>query len=509
MLRTILEHKITLFVAGLVCVIVAAGAAYFLLSPQKRALTAATAQVMAIQEKVSADGQIDSDQHVSLSFKGNGLVQTVSIKSVNVKVGDPVYAGETLAVSDPGTLSASLQGAEADVLSAQANVTALQKGATTQTVAVYDQGVSTASLALAAAVRDSYLKIEDALLNKINVLFQNSTSANPTLVIPTDSSQTGLEINNARVDMTTRMSDWNSLMNASATSDNALTEATADIAAIKSFVDSLSTAADRLSVGNSGMAQSSIDADVDAVNAAATEVNGAETEFDSALQAYKTSTDQLNVIQASSTPETLEMAEAGLAKAQANVASIESQLSDTILTAPFDGVVASVNLKAGDDFPAGSPAIDVVNAGAYKIDIMVPENEVAAIKIGDEADIGFDASGGLSATGTVSSIDLSETMVNGVGAYKTTVYLNGSNPNIRTGMSATVTIKGVSVQNIVAIPSSAIITKNDGSYALVLDAKGNFDERKIETGISDGNWTEVTSGINEGENIAAFGENNQ
>ena len=507
MFSKILEHKITLGIAVAACVIMAGTAAYFLISPQKDALTGVAAQTRDIQETVSADGQIDSDQHVSVSFKGNGMIQTVSVRSVNVKVGDPVYAGETLAVSDPGTLSASLQGTEADVLSAQANIAALRKGATTQTVAVYNQGVSTASLALATAVRDSYLKIEDALLNKLNLLFNNDTSANPTLTITTDSFQASLNINNARIDMSIRMNDWNSLMNASATSDQMLAEATNDIAAAKTFIDSLSTAVNRLNVGNSGMAQSTINADVAAVNAAATEVNAANTEFNSALQAYKTATDQLNVIQASSTPETLEMAEAGLAKAQANVASIESQLSDTILTAPFVGIVASVNLKAGDNFPVGSPAIDIVSAGAYKIDIMVPENEVASINVGNEADISFDASGGLTATGTVSSIDLSETMTNGVGAYKTTVYLNGSNPSIRTGMSATVTIKGVSVQSVVAIPASAIITKNDGSYALVLDSKGNYSERKIVTGISDGDWTEVTSGINEGETVAAFGEN--
>jgi HlyD family secretion protein len=501
MFSKILEHKITLGIAVAACVLVVLGAAYFLLSPQKRALTGVTAQTRDIQEKVSADGQIDSDQHVSLSFQKGGRVT-----AVNVKVGDTVYAGETLAAVDSGTLYASLQGAHADVLSAQASIDALQKGATSQTVAVYDQGVSTASLSLSTAVRDSYLKIEDALLNKLNLLFNNNTSANPTLKITTDSFQISLNINDARVNMTTRMSDWNSLMNASVTSDQTLAEAGSDIAAAKIFIDSLSTAVNRLNIGNSGMAQGAIDADVAAVNAAATEANAAETGFNSALQAYKIASDQLNVIQASSTPEALEMAQAGLAKTQANVASIQSQIADTVLTAPFDGIVASVNPKVGDNFDANAPAIDIVSAGAYKIDIMVPENEVAAINIGNEADISFDASGGLTATGTVSSIDLSETMTNGVGAYKATIYLNGSNPNIRTGMSATVTINGVSVQNVVAIPSSAIIERNGGSYALVKDANGSFIERKIEIGISDGNWTEVISGVQDGETVAAFGQ---
>jgi len=501
MFSKILEHKITLSIAVAACVLVVLGAAYLLLSPQKRALSGIAAQIMTIQERVSADGKVDSDQHVSLSFQKGGRVT-----AVDVKVGDSVYAGETLATVDSGTLYASLQGAKADALSAQANIDALQKGATSQTVAVYNQGVSTASLALATAVRDSYLKIEDALLNKLNLLFNNNTSANPTLTIMTDSFQIGLNIDNARVDMTTRMSAWNSLMNVSATSDQTLREAADDIAAVKSFVGTLSDAVDRLNIGNSGMSQTAINADVAAVNSAATEVNAAESEFDSALQAYKTATDQLNVVQASSTPEALEIAQAGLAKAQANVASIQSQIADTVLTAPFDGIVASVNPKIGNNFDSNVPAIDIVSAGAYKIDIMVPENEVSSINVGNEANVSFDASGGLTATGTVSSIDLSETMTNGVGAYKATIYLNGSNPNIRTGMSATVTIKGASVQNVVAIPTSALIKKDGGAYALIKDGSGSFVERKIEIGISNGDWTEVISGINEGEIVAAFGQ---
>jgi len=504
MFSKILEHKITLIVAVAACLIVAVGAAFLLLTPQKRALTGVAAQTRDIQESVSADGKLDSDQHVSLSFRQSGFVMNVNIMSVNVSVGDHVYAGETLATADPGTLYASLQGARADVQSAQAAIDALGKGATIQTVSVYNQSVSTASLALTTAVRDSYLKVQDALLNKAGILFNNNTSANPTLVIQAETYQAGLSMNSARVDMTSRLSSWNALLNSSATSAQTIAEATADIAAAKSFADSLSAAVNRLNAANSGLSANVLATYVAAANAVATEVNAADSEFNAALQAYKTSVDQLNVIQASSTPENMEIAQANLAKAAANVASIQSQLSDTILTAPFDGIVASIGLKVGENFPVNAPAIDIVSAGAYKIDVMVPENEVAGIAPGDHADIRFNA-GDLTATGTVSTIDLSETVTNGVGAYKATVYVNGSDPRVRTGMSASVTIKGASVGSATAIPSNAVITKDGASYALVLGTTGAYTEQKITTGISDGTWTEVTSGLQASDIVAAFG----
>ncbi len=502
MFSKLLEHKITLAISIVAFLAVAGGSAYLLLSPQKRSLTNVAASIRTIEEKVSADGSVDSDRHVSLSFQKGGQVT-----AVNVKVGDSVKAGDVLARIDAGVLYASLLGAKADVQSAQANVSALQKGATSQTIAVYDQNVSTAKLALATAVRDAYLKIQDAVINKTSLLFQNGTSPNPVITIPTDSSVTGLSLNSSRVDMTARLANWDSLMGSSAIGDQTLAEASNDIAAAKAFINSLASAVNRLATSNSGMTQSAISAYVTAVSAAGTEVNAAETGFNSAVQAYKTATDQLNVVQASSTPEALDIAEAALAKAEANAASIQSAIDDTVLVSPFDGVVASVDPRVGESFPAGQGAIDVVSNGVYKIDIMVPENEVALISVGDEAEIDFDAGGSLVATGTVASIDLSETMVNGVGAYKTTVYLNGSDQRIRTGMSATVTINGISAEDVLAIPASAIIEKSDGSYALVWNkATGTYEERKIQTGLSDGNWTEVRSGIQAGELVAAFGQ---
>ena len=501
MLKKILEHKITIIVAVVVFVIVVAGAAYFLLAPQKHVLTSTTAQIMTIHETVSADGRVDSDQHVSLAFPKSGRVVTV-----NVKVGDVVKAGQVLAALDSSQLTASLSGAKADVLSAQANLAALKRGATVPTVNVYNQNISTAKLALSTAVRDSYLKIQDVFSNKISSFFTNNSSANPSITIPTDTFQTTNSINAARVDMSGRLSVWNSLIQLSPTSDKTLSEASNDIAATKKFLDYLSQATNRLTVANSGLSQSSIDAYVSAVNGAATEANAAESQFNAAVQAYKTSGDQLAVVQASSTPEALEIAQATLTKAEANVTSIQSQINDTTLVAPFDGTVASVNPRIGENFSASITAIDMISPGAYKIDIMIPENQIAMVSVGDRASIRFTAYGtDLVATGTVTSIDLSETVTNGVGAYKATVYLNDSNPRIRTDMVANVTVNGRSVSDVIAVPASSIITRSDGFYVLIVKDDYSYTERKVTVGTSDGNWTEITSGLKAGDKVATFG----
>jgi RND family efflux transporter MFP subunit len=192
------------------------------------------------------------------------------------------------------------------------------------------------------------------------------------------------------------------------------------------------------------------------------------------------------------------------------MALVQSQIADMSLIAPFDGIVGSVNPKVGEAFSASVPAIDVLSKGNYKIDIMIPENEIGGVAAGSQAVVTFDAYGlALEATATVATVDISETMTNGIGAYKATLYLNGSDSRIRTGMTGNVTIQGPSANSVLAIPTSAVISESGSSFALVGNTDGSFAKRQIQTGLSGGGWTEVRSGLSAGNIVAAFGNSFQ
>jgi HlyD family secretion protein len=502
MFGKIIEHKITLTSLSVIVIGVVIVGGYFVFRPQTQHFNTVSVAVTNIQESVTASGNIDSNQNVSLSFQKSGTVT-----AVNVAVGDHVYKGEMLASLDNSDLKAQLQGAQADVMAANANMTSLQNGATSQTLAVYNQSVSTASLALSTSIEDSYLKSSDAILSKSDSLFQNGSSANPTILIPTDSYSIGLALNNDRVGISTKIAQWKADIVANTTaSNNLITESSNVLSFIKNFLDRMTTETTRLTTGNSGLSQSQISTYVATINAAESETNAALTEFNGAVQAYKSSNDQLAVITASSTPEKIQAQSAAVSKAEANVAAIESQIANGIITAPFDGIVASVNPKAGEAYSATIPAIDLVSAGNYKIDLMIPENQVANIEVGDSATLSFNASADLTATATISSIDLAPTITSGVSAYKTTLNLNGSDSRIRAGMTANATILGRTAENVIAVPSLAIIQKNDGDFVLVQSNKSSYSQQKVEVGISGGGYTEITSGLSAGTLVATFGQ---
>ena len=505
MFGRILEHKITLAIGAIACIAVVGAGSYYFFKPSPHNFTTAIAQVRNINETITSDGKVDSDSHVTLSFKKGGTVSSVS-----VKVGDTVRKGQVLAMLDASDLYASLQGAQADVLAADANLSALQKGATVQTRTVYSQSISTASLSLATADQGAYLKVRDALQNKLDTLFQNGATSNPQIQIATESYTVRLALNASRADLTSRLDRWNKLISQNPTGGDALAEASADLLATKNFTDSLFSEANLLTPSNSGLTVSQISAFVASVNAAASEINSATSDFNSAAQAYNTARDQASVVEASSTPEAIIAAQAQIAKAQANQSLVQSQIADMSLIAPFDGIVGSVNPKVGEAFDASVPAIDVLSKGNYKIDIMVPENEIGGVMAGSQADVTFDAYGlGLEATATVATVDISETTTNGIGAYKATLYLNGSDPRIRTGMTGNVTIQGPSASSVLAIPTSAVITENGSSFALVESADTSYAKRPIQTGLSGGGWTEIRSGLSAGNIVAAFGNSSQ
>ena len=73
-------------------------------------------------------------------------------------------------------------------------------------------------------------------------------------------------------------------------------------------------------------------------------------------------------------------------------------------------------------------------------------------------------------------------------------------------MTANATIMGQITQNVLAVPSSAIISENGGNFVLADNAKGSFVQEKVEVGISGGGYTEITSGLSAGTLVATFGQ---
>jgi multidrug efflux pump subunit AcrA (membrane-fusion protein) len=73
---------------------------------------------------------------------------------------------------------------------------------------------------------------------------------------------------------------------------------------------------------------------------------------------------------------------------------------------------------------------------------------------------------------------------------------------LREGLTVTVTITVDEVNDVLLIPNSAITSQGGQTYVQVVLPDGTLEERAIRAGISDYQFTEVTSGLGEGEQVA-------
>lgn len=133
------------------------------------------------------------------------------------------------------------------------------------------------------------------------------------------------------------------------------------------------------------------------------------------------------------------LAQARYETAQANLLAAQAALGDVELTAPFDGVVAELNVKEGGSINAGQIAVAVADFSSWLVKTTdLTELDVVSVSQGQATTVKLDAIPDLELKGTVLSIGQSYAESQGDVVYEVTVLLADKNPAMRWGMTASV-----------------------------------------------------------------------
>ena len=197
-----------------------------------------------------------------------------------------------------------------------------------------------------------------------------------------------------------------------------------------------------------------------------------------------------------SLPLSVKMAELQLDQA-------EAELDKTIITASFDGIVAAVYIREGQQLSTmtyANPAICVIDPSEIKLSGVIDEIDVPKVKLGQEAIIVLDALPDKEVKGRVTFISPASTVQAGVVFYKTTITLENPDEELKDGMSATAEIILEQHDDVLLIPNRAIQGSLEKPWVEVV-TNGQIEERQISMGLSDGMYTEVLSGLEEGEEV--------
>ena len=197
-----------------------------------------------------------------------------------------------------------------------------------------------------------------------------------------------------------------------------------------------------------------------------------------------------------SLPLSVKLAELQLDQAQA-------ELDKTIITASFDGVVAAVYIKEGQQLSAmtyANPAISLIDPSEIKMNGVIDEIDVPRVKPGQEAIVILDALPDKEVKGRITFISPASTTEMGVVFYKTTITLENPDEELKDGMSATAEIIIEQHNDVLLIPNRAIQGSWENPFVEVVTDE-QIEKRQISIDLSDGIYTEVLSGLEEGEEV--------
>lgn len=183
------------------------------------------------------------------------------------------------------------------------------------------------------------------------------------------------------------------------------------------------------------------------------------------------------------------------------VLSARDKLDRLTVLSPIDGIVAEIAVTPGDELTAdvSKQLVVVSNFSRNTMKISVDELDINKLKFGQKASVTIGALPGVVLEGEVVGIAQEGTTSDGVTKYPVTLEV-GYAEGIKSGMTATATITLQSKENVIRIPSEALITSNGRSQVRV-KVNDNIQVKPVTVGINTGRWVEIINGLEEGEQL--------
>jgi HlyD family secretion protein len=219
---------------------------------------------------------------------------------------------------------------------------------------------------------------------------------------------------------------------------------------------------------------------------------------------------QLQELQNGPRPEEIAQAQATVREAQGRVAAIQIQKEDTLIRAPFAGVItqryadpgAFVTPTTSASATASATSTSIV-ALAQGLEILakVPEVDIGQIHVGQYVEIQADSYPDQPFKGQVRLIAPEAVKDQDVTSFEVRIGLLTGQQELRSGMNVDVSFLGQTLQNVLVVPTVAIVTRNGQVGVLVPNQKQEPVFRPVTIGTTVGDKTEILEGAEEGDQV--------
>ncbi len=424
-------------------------------------LQTATVTRGSLQATVSASGTMAAHTQVAVPFQNSG-----QIKTINVKVGDQVKAGQVLASLNTADLQVAVASAQAGLDSAQAKLASAKKVPLPSEIKAAEASLASAQAALQAAVNKTahlsdQLTIEQSNLNDAA---QRLSDAQNTYSNLFEYVRSGAQGRGAPF-VPPAGQEWSAQK---AALDNARIDY-------------------QVAVAN--------------YNLAAANVN--DSSVQSAAAQVKQAQSSLDTLKNTPLPEDVQVAELAVKNAQISLDQAKANLLKSQLIAPFNGVVTNVNIQVGQQSSVSTQPIVLADLSRLEAQVTVAETDIPRMQVGQTVQVTFDALSGQTFSAKVAEVAYVGTVTSGVVNYPVTVALDqpsssSASQQIRPGMTANVTIVVEQRDDVLLVPNRAVKTTGRQKIVNVVVA-GKPTAVNVTLGMSGDTQSEVVSGLNEGD----------
>ena len=187
----------------------------------------------------------------------------------------------------------------------------------------------------------------------------------------------------------------------------------------------------------------------------------------------------------------------------------KQRLDDTKVVAPMDGVVSDRKVQIGviissgiTNVGGGTTVLTLSDLSRIFVLASVDESDIGRVAVGQTTNITVDAYLGMQFLGKVVRIATKGVNVSNVVTFEAKIEVTSDKKTLlKPEMTANVQIVAAERNGVLVIPSQAVTRKADQVVATISRADGTTEDRPVKVGMSDGDRTEIASGLAEGETV--------
>jgi HlyD family secretion protein len=438
---------------------------------------------------VSASGQIKPVKQADLSFEASAQVAEVL-----VEVGDEVQAGDVLVRLDAERPTLEADRARANLAAAEAQLAKLRAGAQKEEVEANEANLRAADAQLSAAAAERDQVAAGSGQPQIAAAEAGVASALTEQKKAYDFHERTMEC------FTFKISKGDPIRLPTGDVITATESIEREICPLLGVPEEqaryrLEAATEALEAARARLEEVKDGASLHQLRAAQANVSSAASQRDAAQA-------QLDLLLEGATDEQITAAEGRVAQARASVRQAELAVEQTVLEAPFDATVGAVHVSTGEQASAGLPAVSLVDASGFHVNVAVDELDVGRLEEGQRVRLTFDALPDVRVMGTLQQIATAAGVDGGIVTYEVRIDLEPTDAPIRADMTTNATIIVAELTDVVKIPTWAVrVDRDTGQYYVNRRTGDELERVDVRLGIRSEGVAQVLDGLSAGDEI--------